>query len=151
MAKRRLFSPRHALWYRLTARLPAHHTTTISAATLFMLVLTLAVSTSRLVAVERGGSGSATPQPSRRLPRLLLAGGGRWAPQAEPPAQQPQLQLRPPSQQLWNVTLLLEVSGSMLQPGQLAGRLRQPFLQALMPAAAAAAGGWGQRQSQRSG
>lgn len=112
-----------------------------------MLVLTLAVSTSRLVAVERGGSGSATPQPSRRLPRLLLAGGGRWAPQAEPPAQQPQLQLRPPVQQLWNVTLLLEVSGSGLQPGQLAGRLRQPFLQALMPAAAAAAGGLG-RQSQ---
>ncbi|PRW50894.1 prolow-density lipo receptor-related 1 [Chlorella sorokiniana] len=106
-----------------------------------MLLVTVAVSTSQLAAVERSGGSSLPQQPGRQLPRLLLAGGDKWAPQAEAPAQQPQLQLQPLSQQLWNVTLLLEVSGSGLQLDQLAWRLRQPFLEALMPAVAAAAGG----------
>ena len=141
MAKRRLFSPRHAGWHGLVARLPAaHHAAAASAATLIMLLLTLAATSPRLAAVERTGGSGAPSQPARQLPRLLLA-GGRWEPQAEAPSQQPRLQLRSPSYQLWNVTLLLEISGSGVQYGQLAGRLRQPFLQALMPAAAAAAGG----------
>ncbi len=143
MAKRRLFSSRYSVWHKLAVRLPAaHHTTTFSAATLLILLLTLAAGSGRLSAFEPSGGGSTGPQPGRPLPRLLLAGGSGWARQAAAPAQQPQLQMWPPSQHLWNATLLLEVSGSGLQPGQLAGRLRQPFLRALMPAAAAAAGGW---------
>lgn len=140
MAKRRLFSPRHP-WHELVARLPAaRHTAAAAAATLCMLLLTLAATLPRSAAVDRSGGSGTTQRPSRQLPRLLLAGGGGWAPQAETPAQQPQQPLGPPYHQLWNATLLLEISGGDVRYSHLAGQLRQPFLQALMPAAAAAAG-----------
>lgn len=107
---------------------------TASLATTLLLLLTLTAFTSRLEAMERSRGGSTAPPPGRQLPRLLLPGGGRREPRAEAPVQ--------PAQQLWSVSLLLTVSGSGIRHEQLAGRLREPFLHALIPAAAATAGAW---------
>lgn len=138
LAKRRLFSPRLGCWHVSHGQRLGF----ASVATTLLLLLTLTAFTSRLEAMERSRGGSAAPQPGRQLPRLLLPGGSRRAPHAGAPQQ--------PAQQLWNVSLLLTVSGGGIRHAQLAGRLQEPFLQALM-VAAATAGARASRQRSRVG
>lgn len=116
-----------------------------SAAATALLLLALTASMARLELHQDGTLGGGAAGLRQRLPvanRLLLAGrqgaaagGTARLFAAKGMAQAAGIQQQ---QTLWNVSLLLHVGGA--DAAQLAGALREPFLQALMPAAAAVAG-----------
>lgn len=99
-----------------------------SAAAVVLLLASLNGSIALLDLQPGGAAGLGHLAAGRHVNRLLLDGGS--GAQLFSPRQQ---------QQLWNVSSVLQVEN--VEVSQLAGDLREPFLTALMRAAAAAAGG----------
>lgn len=139
VAKRRLFSRFGRLGVaatQLSRGQRAAGAAAAGAAALLLLVVALSSGLSKLDGSPGGG------RPARELPasRLLLAGRqwrrggrlGRVSAEDQLPWQT--------AVQLWNVSALLTVGGGV-EPSALAGPMREPFLHALMPAVAGAAGG----------